>query len=143
MCRRVKASSLHLTTGTGNLQSCSPLLIPLLHFCLGIGRVWKRDIMLIYPCLHGIYLDQPLCVSTCIHRHTVGTPASLSCLFRCHCQHNCCPSRTGHRKDSVSNLSSYWLVPWCIYPRNETWFTNKCWKVVVNDLRVCLCIFVY
>ena len=29
--RRVKASSLHLTTGTGNPQSCSPIITPLLH----------------------------------------------------------------------------------------------------------------
>jgi len=34
ICRRVNASSLHLTTGTGSLQSCSPLIIPFLCYSL-------------------------------------------------------------------------------------------------------------
>ena len=51
-CRRIKASSLHLTTGTGNLQSCSPLVIRLLHYSL-LGHKEKSgnkaSITMIYP----------------------------------------------------------------------------------------------
>ena len=61
-CRRVKASSLQLTTGTGNLRSCSPLIIPsFITFCqLGHKEESGNEasITLIYPmqpCLHGIY----------------------------------------------------------------------------------------
>ena len=30
------------------------------------------------------------CLHNCIHRHTVATVPRSSCLFQCHCQHNCC-----------------------------------------------------
>ena len=33
---------------------------------------------------------------------------------------------------SEERLDTYWLVPWCTYPKNET-FTNKCGKVVLNE----------
>ena len=55
ICRRVKASSLHLTTGTGNLQSCSPIIIPLLHYPLSGHKEEsgnEASITLIYPSSH-------------------------------------------------------------------------------------------
>ena len=57
-CRRVKASSLQLTTGIGNLRSCSPLIIPSFITLCQLGHKEGLETRLIYPmqpCLHGIY----------------------------------------------------------------------------------------
>ena len=55
ICRRVKASSLHLNTGTGNFQSCSPIIIPLLHYPLSGYKEEsgnEASITLVYPSSH-------------------------------------------------------------------------------------------
>ena len=45
----------------------------------------------------------------------------------------------------ISNLSAYWLVQWCTYPRNETLVYKQAGKVVLNEktngLHVCSRIF--
>ena len=50
ICRRVKASSLHLTTRTGNLQSCPPLLpLPFINLARAQESGNEVSITLIYP----------------------------------------------------------------------------------------------
>ena len=50
-----------------------------------------------------------------IHRHTVGTHASAAYIFRCRCQHNCCPCTVSAQTPTVlpgykRHLSSPWYI---------------------------------
>ena len=59
ICRRVKASGLHLITQTGDLQSYSPLIVPIfITFCQNTRKspetCYHNTGILMYSCLHGI-----------------------------------------------------------------------------------------